>query len=221
MVADESGCAHRLAPARRHTMRRHTWNWLAVLVIASTGLARTVLAEPFIDAEIGGAVTDNANVDVTSSGFGSASAENDFETSFEAGARGGYWFDEIPWLGVAGTVSYFEPNVRVPGVTEFGRSDVSEFPITAQVMVRALLAQSPEFPYGQIQPYFGVGPGMFITHLHDDDTHFSDSSADIGVDVRAGMYIMVTSRIGVFGEYRFTHTDPGLSDDHVHHGLGD
>jgi hypothetical protein len=197
-------------------MRQQTWASIASAVLVLFGSASVARGERFIDAMIGAALTDNADVTVTSNG-NPGSGQQNFDTSFEAGARGGYWFDRVPWLGIGGSVSFFEPDAQLPGLTGFDRADVTVVPITALVMMRALLLQSETFPNGQIQPYLNVGPGAFVTHIHDHDSHFDEAEADVGVDVHAGTYVMITPRLGVFGEYRFTHSDAGVSDEHVRH----
>ena len=41
----------------------------------------------------------------------------------------------------------------------------------------------------------------------------SDTSVDIGVDVRGGMAFLITKNIAAFLEYRFTHVKPDFSFD--------
>lgn len=200
-------------------MRNHSWRYIVLMVLVAVGFARVARSEPFLDVSIGGAVTDNAGVDVHSEFAGRASGEVDFETSFESDVRGGYWFDGLPWLGVGGSISYFEPNAALPGLTRFDRADITVVPFTALLMVRGSLLESRTFPYGQIQPYLNVGPGAFVTHIDEGNADFEDTGVDVGVDVRAGSYVMITPSIGVFGEYRFTHTDPGVTDHHAN-GFG-
>lgn len=200
-------------------MSNRAWTCLTLVIIALIGFARVGRGEPFVDVSIGGAVTENADIRVESTVAGEAAAERDFDTSFESCVRGGYWFDQLPWLGVGGSISYFEPNASVPGLTHFDRADISVVPFTALLMLRGSLLQSRTFPYGQIQPYLNVGPGAFITHIDEGNSDFEDTGVDVGVDLHAGTYVLITPQIGVFGEYRFTHADAGVTDDHAG-GLG-
>jgi opacity protein-like surface antigen len=127
----------------------------------------------------------------------------DFKSGLALGARVGYWFEKAPALGLALDVSYFQPDAN--GV------DLTVVPVSALVMVRLN-------PKRKIQPYAGVGPGLFISHASVDiDTgagavHFSDTQRDLGVDARAGIAWQVAPKWGVFTEYRFTHFKVEFSD---------
>ncbi len=168
--------------------------------------------EGFLDFAIGGAFTRNSDVTV-SAGGSSGTAAVEFDDSFASGVRGGYWFDGLPWLGVGGMVSYFEPDLRPAGVSGFDSLRFNVVPITALLMLRAPLLPSNAVPRGQLQPYLNVGPGAFLTAT--DDSRY-DTSVDVGVDVHAGATWMFSSRFGMFGEYRFTHYDANLDGDHHH-----
>ncbi len=191
---------------------------IMLVSFATLGFAHVARSEPFLDVAIGGAVTDNADIHVSAEVAGEASGNRDFETSFESCVRGGYWFDQLPWLGVGGSISYFEPNAAVPGLTRFNRADITVVPFTALLMLRGSLLESRTFPYGQVQPYLNVGPGAFVTTIDEGDSDFRETGVDVGVDLHAGAYVMITPVIGVFGEYRFTHTDPGVTDHHTDFG---
>jgi opacity protein-like surface antigen len=127
----------------------------------------------------------------------------DFKSGLAVGGRVGYWFQNASALGLALDVSYFQPDAN--GV------DITVVPISALVMVRLN-------PKGKVQPYAGVGPGLFISHASTDiDTgegavHFSDTQRDIGLDARAGVAWQVAPKWGVFTEYRFTHFKVDFSD---------
>ena len=194
-------------------MRRTMGLLLGALLIGGALVALPAMchAEAFADIGIGGAFTQNE--DVTAHGFGAASGtfRGDFADSFTAGGRGGYWFDEIPWFGVGGSVSYFQPDVKPADVPGFERIDVTVVPLTALAMFRAPVQVSRRFPYGQIQPYAAVGPGIFISTA--SDSAFSATSVDAGVDVHAGVTFLFTPEVGMFGEYRFTHFSPELEDE--------
>jgi outer membrane protein with beta-barrel domain len=181
--------------------------------------------EGFLDVAIGGAFTQKSDATVKSAGS-SVTTTAEFDDSFSTGVRGGYWFDGLPWLGVGGMVSYFEPDVKPASVSGSDTLHLGVVPITALLMLRAPLLPSNAVPRGQLQPYLNVGPGAFATatddhhhhdHYHDDD-HGNETSVDVGVDVHAGATWMFTSRFGTFAEYRFTHYTANLDEDSHHNG---
>jgi opacity protein-like surface antigen len=179
-------------------------NLVPFLVVALMGLAPEVArGEGFLDFAVGGTFTQNHDVKFKSGGV-STTVDGDFDDSWSTGVRGGYWFDPLPWIGVGGMVSYFEPDVEPDNVAGFGDQDIGVVPLTALLMLRIPLLMSDAAPHGHIQPYLNIGPGAFFTFVdehHDDD----DDTVDVGVDLHAGVTWMFNSHFGMFTEYRFTH----------------
>ncbi|HKA16119.1 MAG TPA: outer membrane beta-barrel protein [Myxococcota bacterium] len=176
-----------------------------VLALASLGWIALSLpgisrAEGFVDLRVGGAFTEDNDVRVK---FGNASVDlpTQFEDSVTGGVRGGYWFDSLPWLGLAADVSYFAPDDDSSGGPEYDL-----IPISPLLMGRIPIATSEEFPNGRVQPFLGIGPGIFVSLIdvgsQDDDT------AEVGVDLHAGVNVQVTRLVSLFAEYRFTYVEP-------------
>jgi len=171
-------------------------------------------AEFFIDGYAGIALTNDADSNLTgTSVFGPSyhvSGTTKWKDSFVFGGRMGYWFDTVPFLGLALDVSWFQPEEDV----SIGPAKIDVMPISVLLMYRVPLGTSPDFPQGRFQPYLGVGPGAFYTKFKLDYTspgmsiHISDTSWDIGLDVRGGLTFLFTRNIGIFAEYRFTYVDP-------------
>ena len=171
--------------------------WTAVVLLA---FATPVSAEWFADAYLGPAVTQGSTLSLTL--FNQEFKEDiNGRSSPEFGLRLGRWLDdfELPWLGFAVDVSYFRP-----------ATDVQTVPISLLVMARASLLKDEEFPHGRLQPYAGIGGGLFISNasggigFHDVD----DTSVDIGLDVRVGLAYQFLPNWAAFTEYRFTHVSP-------------
>jgi hypothetical protein len=76
------------------------------------------------------------------------------------------------------------------------------------VMARLPLLESAEFPTGQLQPYIGAGPGIFL-HQRKVDFQSGDrirnETVDVDADVRAGVAWRFTPLFGIFAEYRFNY----------------
>jgi opacity protein-like surface antigen len=202
-------------------MKRATHLVLAVLMLVFIGAAANpVWAEWFVDAYVGAAFTRE---EVTARVAGiSATAEGD-SSSFTGGGRIGYYFEGIPWLGVAFDASAFK-----------AEEDVTVVPLSPLVMLRWPLLTSQELPKGQLQPYLGIGPGIFISRATASAVGgtVSDTTVDVGLDVRAGLSWQFVKNLALFGEYRFSYVRPdfdgnilGLATkfetkDTTHHILG-
>lgn len=90
-------------------------------------------------------------------------------------------------------------------------------PISGLVLLRVPLLADPEVPTGRLQPYVGGGPSLVATRVKLDapvlGERFSDTVAELGADLRAGLTFMLTRNVGVFaeGRYLFFTTKPGAA----------
>ncbi len=205
---------------------------LVVAVLAWLTIApRPASAEFFADIHLGAAVTGNDDV-TNVTGFGETALDVDFDTSFSIGGRVGYWFETLPLRGVnlnvggALDISHFSPDIGTqvvttidpggPGVDLLSALDLSVTAISFDLMLRWPLMVSREFPKGQLQPYFSIGPAIFIANAEDsviltsnfDPPGQSESDASVGVKLGLGAAWLVLKNVAILGEYRFTHFSP-------------
>lgn len=142
------------------------------------------------------------------------------------GIRVGYWFERVPWLGVAGDVSGFMGAWGIQSPIT-----VTALPISAVVLMRLQLVRTEELPEGRLQPYIAFGPTLMTTfatrtegsnnplliNLLPPLQSWTDTSFDVGADARLGARILADDFISIVLEYRFTYTKPswqlGSSDD--------
>lgn len=192
-------------------MKRVLARHLAILVIGLSPVAvgvRPAAAEWFLDAYGGVSMTSDA--DVTFQNGPTFEDKVKFDTVGMGGGRLGYWLEGLPWLGVAGDVSYFAP--AGDGTTL--ETSLEVVPLSPLVMFRLPLFESHEFPKGRLQPYLAVGPGFFLTSVKVDTPggeQSTDWQFEVGLDARAGITFMITPGFGTFVEGRYTlfSTDPG------------
>ena len=187
---------------------------LLVLVLSASPAS----AEFFFDFSIGAAFAQRSRVEVEDDDaffdLGSSDTES-FDPSVAFGFRFGGYIDPLPFLGFAGDFSFLQ--------AEGGALEQNDlYPFSFLVLFRAPLARSQYFPYGRFQPYFGIGPSVIAAYAKvetdpdfDEDVHLS--SADVGLDVRAGFGVEVVPHIVVFAEYRLLFFEQRLNDEHHHH----
>jgi opacity protein-like surface antigen len=184
---------------------------LLMLVVAGALGTRPAAAEWFFDIYGGAAFTEDT--DIRLRGGTSLDDRVEFETVGTGGGRLGYWFDIVglPWLGVALDVSYFAPKANRSAID--ARLEV--LPISGLLFLRLPLLASPAFPNGQVQPYIGGGPSLFVADVKIDSPitgeQRSDAQTEVGGDVRGGITFMLTPHVGIFaeGRYTFFRTNPG------------
>ena len=201
---------------------------LFILVVSLMFLAQPVSAEFVGELYGGGAFTNKASVtDVSSLGVTRTFQGVKFDASGTVGGRIGYWFDEVGSLGAFGVgldVFSFRSNlnrqtvfvtVSGPGGSASGTTTLDPFNISTigigfdLLRFRLHLDKSDEFQNGRMQPYFSVGPALFMTKISDTNTYApanqSASNTALGVKVGAGLNFHVNKVLSLFGEYRFTH----------------
>ena len=181
-----------------------------LLALALTHPGAGASAEGFLDIQVGAAFTSDADLVSDSAGFVTVSPTS-FLPSGSIGVRGGYWFESLPWLGLAGDVSYFATHEDFNG--EAARIHVA--PISFLLMLRVPLLRSDKIPQGRVQPYGAIGPGVFISSARLEVPGFADfqgTTADAGLDARLGVEVQILRWLGVFVEYRHTGFRPAWQD---------
>jgi opacity protein-like surface antigen len=175
---------------------------IATFVLVALPALNAARAEGFVDLRVGGAFTEDNDVDFDPPIGPFDEFPTEYEDSVTGGVRGGYWFESLPWLGLAADVSYFAPDDD----TSFG-AEYDVIPLSPLLMGRVPIATSEEFPHGRVQPFIGVGPGIFVS-LADFGAGADDETVEVGADLHAGLNVQVTRMVSVFAEYRYTYVEP-------------
>jgi hypothetical protein len=171
--------------------------------------------EGFFDLYVGVAKDNKADVgasETTSSGTASAAASIDLSSSAEFGIRFGAWHPAYEWIGLGMDLGYFHADG--PGV------DITAYPMTLLLALRAPLFPTPEYPWGRLQPYAMAGASFYITDISVQIDGIGGSSfqsswpwantykdAVFGPYLAAGLAWQPTKRLAIFGEYRHTRFD--------------
>lgn len=124
----------------------------------------------------------------------------DHSTALTVDGHLGMWFNEWSGIMIDG------PFPQADG----SRLDNTVVSTTSLLLLRMHLFKSHSVPDGQLQPYLGIGPGIFFPNQNADVGHDISSTVDtadmaVGVDLRAGMNWRLSDRLSIFGEYRMTH----------------
>jgi hypothetical protein len=192
------------------------WSRVAMALVAVLATAGPASAEMFLDFYVGASFFGDPDFSITTNnGAFHEKEKGSADTNITGGARFGYWFTElgIPFLGIAGDVSYFEPEFHGPTNGDLLKLKVRTVPFTPLVFLRAPLLQSPQYPGGQLNIYAGAGPGFFWNEreltLAGGSGRVTDDSWEVGVDFRGGIAWYFVPNWKAFVEYRFTHFSIG------------
>lgn len=147
-------------------------------------------------------------------GTGFKSSDLDLATSPLYGAKVGYFFSGLNWLGVEGEYFYTNPHIKqqpfsitTPSGQVFNR--VGDKPGAHTRMSTAALNIIVRYPGKRFQPYVGVGPAMYWARIAGSEIQtinnqpLSASDSSLGLNVLIGARYFLTKHIAFFGEYKY------------------
>lgn len=122
-----------------------------------------------------------------------------YRTAWTSDGHLGTWFNE--WSGVSLDGPFFQTDDN--GINKHVGS------ATALLLLRMQLLKSGSVPNGQLEPYVGIGPGIFFTNeeigfQRDSRSKLNATHMSIGLDFRAGMRWQINDKLDLIGEYRMT-----------------
>jgi opacity protein-like surface antigen len=149
---------------------------------------------------------DFSSIEGVGSNTGTTFSDVSLATSVMYGAKLGYYFDSLKWLGVETEVFNSTPHVKQQNVTAtFGGASVTG-PLTGQnlrVLNWAPINLVVRYQMGQLEPYAGIGMGVFFARLKDGASGESTSSTRVGLNTQVGLRYLVTKNISLFGEWKY------------------
>lgn len=202
------------------THRRRRVPTLLVLFTPLTLLGGTALvpapaaAEPFSTIYLGYSVTADAPYSVNGAPLPPSLvciSQCSSAKSAVGGVRVGYWLEGLPWLGFAGDVSGFITGWGIESPYE-----VTAFPVTPLLVLRARLVKREGFENGRVQPFAAIGPSLLVSTASVTsgwtvlgNTHSADTiTADFGLDARLGIEFLAADWFGIAIEYRYFWSEP-------------
>lgn len=133
------------------------------------------------------------------------------QNSLMYGAKLGYYFDSIKWLGLETEVYNTTPNAKQQNVTINGQP-VDLVGRDFRVLTWAPIMVMVRYPGERFQPYAGVGMGVFFGHVHGGQNDVSSSSNQVGLNTQLGLRFLVTKHFSLFGEWKYNHVSFKFSD---------
>ena len=184
-----------------------------VAIILTVVAAIPATAQVFLDLYGGLVFPHAANTEATAP-TGKTKNMAGFEDTFVIGGRTRSWGTEagLDWFGMALDISYWQSKAKFSILG--ARPEKKVLPVTILLMFR--------YPGEKIQPYAGVGGGIFMTQLKNDvdlsllggsgSGSFKDYQVDAGFDARAGLAVKMHEKFSIFVEGRYIFFSPKYSD---------
>ncbi|MCC2640717.1 MAG: uncharacterized protein K0S45_1130 [Nitrospira sp.] len=165
-----------------------------------------VHAEMYVAGQVGVTLPHNLNnVEWSAGGVTLGGNDLSLHNSVMYGAKLGYYFDSVNWLGLETEVFNTTPNVKQQNWTIAGVNLGTAPGLDLRVLTWAPVNIVIRYQAGEFEPYAGVGLGLFFTRFSQGGS--SSSSTDVGVNTQVGLRYRVTSNLAFFGEWKFNHAD--------------
>jgi opacity protein-like surface antigen len=183
--------------------------WLLALA-AFLLLGSPARAEMYVAGQVGVTLPNDASsIDYSTNIFPGQTFKGndlDLQTSVVYGAKLGYYFESLKWLGVETEVYNTTPHVKQQNI------NVGPFSLGVQPgSYLRVLNWSPitivtRFQMGKVEPYAGVGLGLYFARLKDPTSGDSTSSTTPGLNTQVGLRYRITDHVAVFGEWKYNYT---------------
>lgn len=181
----------------------------------------TTMADSYIAGQVGMALPSLgkglSDIDTTTQFIpGTTHSDLALQNSFLYGGKLGHYFKSARWFGIETEVFNTTPNIKQQ-THSFENSGVvvtSAAPLQGahfRVLTWAPLNLIIRYPKTRLQPYIGVGPGIFFGRISGEGlgpqnpTSVSDNWR-IGLNAKAGLEYYITRRLTVFGEWKYNYT---------------
>ncbi|HEY6973792.1 MAG TPA: outer membrane beta-barrel protein, partial [Nitrospiraceae bacterium] len=183
--------------------KRRVWFLaLGILLIMSV----PAQAEMYVAGQVGVTIPQNlSNVEWSAGGVTVGGNDLSLHNSVMYGAKLGYYFDSLKWLGLETEAFNTTPNVKQQNLTIGGINLGTQPGVDFRVLTWAPVNIVARYQMGAFEPYAGVGLGVFFSRLSQGGS--SSSSTDVGLNTQVGLRYRVTNNLAVFGEWKFNHAN--------------
>jgi opacity protein-like surface antigen len=193
---------------------------LSVFALLSLSLSLTFTnapaqAEVYVAGQVGVSLPNSfSNVEGVGTNTGLTVSDLSLHNSVMYGAKIGYYFDSMKWLGVETEVFNSTPHVKQQTVTASFGGGTATVPITGQdfrVLTWAPINVVVRYQMSQFEPYAGIGLGLFFAQLKDGQTGESSSNTEPGLNAQLGARYFVTKDLALFGEWKYNRASFNFS----------
>ena len=173
-------------------------------------------AEMYVAGQVGVSLPNSfSNVEGVGTFTGVTLSDLSLHNSVMYGAKIGYYFDSMKWLGVETEVFNSTPHVKQQtGTASFGGASFTAA-IPGQdirVLNWAPVNIVVRYQMGQFEPYAGIGLGLFFAQVKDGQTGESSSSTEPGLNAQVGARYFVTKNLALFGEWKYNRASFNFSE---------
>lgn len=179
---------------------------IAMAVLCLTLFSRPVQAEMYVAGQAGVNITHNfSNVEFAAGGLTLGGNDLSLQNSLMYGAKLGYFFDSLKWLGIETEVFNATPHIKQQNLFIGGIGFGTAPGVNLRVLTWAPVNIVIRHQMGAFEPYAGIGLGLFFSRFSDE--FGSSSDTDVGLNTQAGLRYRVNTNLALFGEWKFNHAN--------------
>ena len=134
-----------------------------------------------------------------------------YQRGVVGGLKFGYFCSYFPYLGIEAETNFTRNDIRyqlttlslprakhpsIPGAVP--EEDLYIWTLALKLVARYGFFPDQEVPFGRLQPYVGIGPGVVVIY---GDT---DSAKNFSLEVQAGIRYMALKKVSLFVEYKYS-----------------
>jgi opacity protein-like surface antigen len=165
--------------------------------------------EFFVGGFLGAGFIPNTTWDYRADALSTTASNMKIDPGITGGIKLGYFFDGAPNLGIEAegsigtqrqpsqTVS-LNPAVQWAVNGSVKGQDMLVWTMAFHFLGRWGFFETPEVPFGRLQPYVGLGPGFVVLYAP------ADSAKNFSLEFEAGLRYMFTKNLGGFVEYKLS-----------------
>lgn len=165
-----------------------------------------------------GATLNNGTTQIFAPKF--TAFNNGFQPGVVGGLKFGYFFKSIPYLGLEGETNFAPNRVRSQTLTvsppvngsntiTMTNQDWVNWTTALHIVGRYGFFKDSEVPFGRLQPYVGIGPGLVV--MYDQQ----DAAKNFSIDVMAGIRYMMLKNVSAYVEYKYDHQFDAEMETHT------
>jgi opacity protein-like surface antigen len=188
---------------------------LTVFVLVSLSLnlmSSPAEAEMYVAGQVGLNIPQSlSNVENTRGGVTTDENDQSLKSSVLYGAKLGYYFESLKWLGVETEIFKTTPYLKQQHVTTLGGINFLRAPgAHLSVMTWAPANIVVRHQMGAFEPYAGIGLAFNVSNLSVGEGRSSGGGP--GLNTQLGLRYRITTKLAIFGEWKFNHANLEYTD---------
>lgn len=159
---------------------------------------------------------------------GTTISDQSLKTSFMLGGKIGHYLSKARWFGFEAEMFYSTPHIKQQNITLRSGTPFTFTPssggpsqplgneltsvgvpgVNFSVLTIAPLNLMFRYPGNRLQPYIGIGPGIFIARIKDPSVTQGDnsqSSTKLGLNTLIGVRYFLTRHVSAFAEGKYNY----------------